>query len=255
MLPFTICTVFVCTHVVGGGRDKGLSFLTHCLVTLSGYDRACTCSSSFSSLVFPLPIFTSENDRNCTLRRGRGGRDRENGGGGMGEMWGSHMFTQNTAKGYQLPISINSSGLASLDASGGWGQYYPCVGSQLAVCRAKTEAYNIKKKRTVWISSWLDKRMWWEHPDASNRGDIAACASVAARMHCTLSRSALGAASPVYSPFTLLPLSFCRSTHSCCSHRFPDESRIWQMHVSPVLLAVMDDGAPLPPVIGLIFTE
>lgn len=197
MPPFTICTVFVCTHAVGGGRDKGLSFLTHCLVTLSGYDRACTCSSSFSSLVFPLPIFPSENDRNCTLRRGRGGRDRENGGGGMGEMWGSHMFTQNTAKGYQPPISINSSGLASLDASGGWGQCYPCVGSQLAVCRAKTEAYNIKKKRTVWISSWLDKRMRWEHPDASNRGDIAACASVAARMHRTLSRSALGAASPV----------------------------------------------------------
>lgn len=34
----------------------------------------------------------------------------------------THMFTQNTAKGYRLPISINSSGLAGLDASGGWGQ-------------------------------------------------------------------------------------------------------------------------------------
>lgn len=39
---YTICTVFVCTHAVGRGRDKGLSFLTHCLVTLSGYDRTCT---------------------------------------------------------------------------------------------------------------------------------------------------------------------------------------------------------------------
>lgn len=53
MLPFAICTGFVCTRA-GGGRDKGLSFLTHCLVTLSGYDRACTCSSSFSALLFPL---------------------------------------------------------------------------------------------------------------------------------------------------------------------------------------------------------
>lgn len=45
---YTICTVFVCTHAAGRGRDKGLSFLTHCLVTLSGYDRACTCLSSSS---------------------------------------------------------------------------------------------------------------------------------------------------------------------------------------------------------------
>lgn len=86
MLPFAICTVFVCTHAVGGGRNKGLSFLTRCLVTLSGYDRACTCSSSSSSLLSPLHVFTSENDRNGTLHRGRGGRDRENGGGGMGEV-------------------------------------------------------------------------------------------------------------------------------------------------------------------------
>lgn len=62
--------------------------------------------------------------------------------------YGGHMFTQNTAKGYRLPISINSSGLASLDASGGWGQCYPCVSSPLAVCRAKTEADKNKKKRT-----------------------------------------------------------------------------------------------------------
>lgn len=27
------------------------------------------------------------------------------------------------------------------------------------------------------------------------------------------------------------------------------------MHVSPVSLTVIDDGAPLPPVIGLIFTQ
>lgn len=81
MLPFAICTGFVCTRA-GAGRDKGLSFLTQRLVTLSGYDRACTCSSSFSSLLFPLRVFTSENDRNCTLRRGRGGKERENGGGG-----------------------------------------------------------------------------------------------------------------------------------------------------------------------------
>lgn len=40
---------------------------------------------------------------------------------GNGEVWGSHMFTQNTAKGYRLPISINSPGLANLDASGGLG--------------------------------------------------------------------------------------------------------------------------------------
>lgn len=79
---------FVCTHAVGGGRDKRLSFLTYCLVTLSGYDRARTRSSSFSSLLYPLYVFTLENDRNCTLCRGRGRRNRENGGGGMGEVWG-----------------------------------------------------------------------------------------------------------------------------------------------------------------------
>lgn len=62
----------------------------------------------------------------------------------MGEVgwgWGgSHMFTQNTAKGYQLPISINSSGLASLDASGGggWGGG-ECVIPVLAVSRQPAE--------------------------------------------------------------------------------------------------------------------
>lgn len=76
MLLFAICTVFVCAHAVGGGRNKGLSFLTRRLVTLSGYDRACTRASSSSSLLFPLHAFPSENDRNCTLRRGRGRRAR-----------------------------------------------------------------------------------------------------------------------------------------------------------------------------------
>lgn len=95
MPPFAICTVFVCTESVGGGRDKGLSFLTHCLLTLSGYDRARTRASSFSSLLFPLHVFTSENDRNCTLHRGRGRRDGENGEGEWGKC-GGHTCSHKT---------------------------------------------------------------------------------------------------------------------------------------------------------------
>lgn len=60
---------------------------------------------------------------------------------------------------------------------------------------------------------------------------------------------------PAYPPLTPLPVSLCSRTHPCCtSHKFPREGPVWQKRVSPVLLAVMDGGAPLPPVIGLIFT-
>lgn len=68
------------------------------------------------------------------------------GGSGVG---GSHMFTQNTAKGYQLPISINSSGLASLDASGGWGQCYPCVSSQPAVRQRQRQIITKRKGQGI----------------------------------------------------------------------------------------------------------
>lgn len=49
---------------IGSSRDKGLSFLTHRLVTLSGYDRPCTCLSCllrvlvfFCVFLLFLPLF------------------------------------------------------------------------------------------------------------------------------------------------------------------------------------------------------
>lgn len=107
---YSICTVFVCTHAIGSCRDKGLSFLTHCLVTLSGYDRACTCFSSFSCSA-PLPlwlfIFPRDVGVNQTPCSGCGG--------------GVAYVRTKRARGYRLLISINSSGLAILEASGGLG--------------------------------------------------------------------------------------------------------------------------------------
>jgi len=45
-------------HAIGSSKDKGLSFLTLCLVTLSGDDKDCSCLSSLSCAVV---IFSNDS--------------------------------------------------------------------------------------------------------------------------------------------------------------------------------------------------
>lgn len=157
---YTICTVFVCTHAAGRGRDKGLSFLTHCLVTLSGYDRACTClSSSSRSPTLVLFFFFFFNLVNYSPCSGRG-------------RVVAHVRTKR-ARGDWLHISINSSGLASLKAGGGLGT----VISPMITVSWQSE-WREREKRIgdrPWVSSCLNKRMlWWRYLDVTKQGDGSA---------------------------------------------------------------------------------
>lgn len=120
------------------------------------------------------------------------------------------------------PISINSSGLARLDASWGVGG---SVIPALAVSwqSAEQRQKQIRTKRNgqgIWISSWLDKRMWWEHPGAPHRGDATPRGSAAAPP--PQSAAVIGELLRLQLPRRSLCclLSFCGR-----SHEFPNESK------------------------------
>ncbi len=156
---YSICTAFVCTHTVGRGRDKefSFSFLTRCLVTLSGYDRACTCLSS-SSCSAPLPLwlfFSPWIGVNQTPCSGRG-------------CGVAHVRTKR-AKGYWLHISMNSSGLARLEASGGLGSsdQQGAVISLVTAVSWQPEWRERGREKTVKRKEWEAD---FEFPAVSTRG-------------------------------------------------------------------------------------
>lgn len=94
-------------------------------------------------LLFPLHVFTSENDRNCVVgvAEGIGGTVEGESGWGWG---GGHTCSHKTEP--RVPISINSSGLASLDASGGWAGVIPVLAVSWQSAEQRREQIETKRK-------------------------------------------------------------------------------------------------------------
>lgn len=154
-------------------------------------------------------------------------------------MGGGHTCSHKTEP--RVPISINSSGLASLDASGGLAGVIPVLAVSWQSAEQRQEQIVTKRKGGgVRISSWLHKRMWWEYLDTCNRGDAGlytpAGAPTLRHREALLRRqllslfTILSAASRTPPPFIFLlrimdlstlsdsfPVYTCWSVHPCCS--------------------------------------